>query len=135
MALVTNLQNIPDRVPVIGVGEYNGNVVSAEIKPPEGKRLERVEVSFQITTDCPDKGKRISENFTLAGDQGLENANSFTSVRFKQLCKALGIGEANSIEASDLIGKSCRFTVVHNPGRSADGTATEYANIKTFVSV
>jgi hypothetical protein len=134
MALVTNLQGIPDRVPLIAVGEYDGGIVSVEQKPAEGNRQPRIEVSFSITTDCPDKGKRISENFTLVGQQGLENPNSFTSVRFKQLLKSAGLGDRNEVEASDLVGNSVRFTVKHNA--YTDKTTNEQreaANIGNFL--
>lgn len=127
--LVTNLQDIPDKVPLLDAGEYHGDILSVTLQPPKGEQKERYEVQFSIS-EGPQKGKRISDNFSTIF---LSDPNHFISVRFKDLCKSIGLGDKSEVATEDMVGRNAWFTVKHSPGKDKENNATEYANVGKYL--
>lgn len=132
MKLQLNLDAVPNKVPVVAIGEYDGTIEKIEQQDAKGDRKAQVSFQIKVSTDgSPEKGKSLFDGFP---NEFLIDPNSRTSVKLKHLIRSTGMTfNGSEIDMDELLNKSVRFTVTHNNYTANDGTAQTAANIKDYL--
>lgn len=110
MKLNVNLAAIPDKVPLLDVGQYDFTIMAIEFKEAQGEM--KAGFSFKLKVqDGPHKDGVIFDNFP---QEFLSNENHPVTVKFGHLCRSAGVPmTSDGIEMDDLIGKTVQGTVAH----------------------
>jgi hypothetical protein len=130
--LDTDFSDVPDRIPVLDVGQYFCTIKGAEIRPPRGEKgLESLNIQLQVS-EGPNQGKVVFDEFPTPW---LKDKSSSTAVKFGNLLSSAGFPreERRSVATEQLVGKSVQIIVGHEQYTAKTGDKVEKAVVKSYI--
>lgn len=120
-----NLEEIPDKMPSVEVGDRIFKVIDIEEKKDKEGRTVHM-VSFEVDEpDAEDNGRRIWERFNFYYE--------IARIKFKAFTRSCGHDGKGQPDTAELIGASCRGLVSSRTFKDTDGVAQETTQISKFL--